>query len=41
MKRSIYTTVSALSLFAAAPAFAQSNTSTVDQPGSESQAYVT
>ena len=41
MKRTIYSTVSAIALFAAAPALADSNTSTVTQPGIESQAFVT
>ena len=41
MKRSIYATVSGLALFAATPALADNNTSTVNQPGNASQAYVT
>ena len=41
MKRTIYTTVSALALLAAAPALAQSNESTVTQSGDTQTASVT
>ena len=40
MKQSIYTTVSALALLAATPAFAQNNTSTVNQTGTNATATV-
>ena len=40
MKLSILTSVSALALFAAAPAFAQSNQSNVNQVGSRGTATV-
>ena len=40
MKLSIFTSVSALALIAAAPAFAQSNTSAVNQTGTNAKALV-
>ena len=41
MKRTIFTSVSVIAIFAASSAMAQSNTSTVDQDATNSQAYVT
>ena len=40
MKKAIYLSASAIALFAAAPVFAQSNDSTVDQNGTSNQATV-
>ena len=41
MKLSVLTTVSTLALLSATPAFAQNNSSSVTQTGSNSQAYAT